>query len=47
MPPYKSGLMIRGEIREIIPIQLATGKTAILFALNDGALKLLEVDTNY
>jgi hypothetical protein len=47
MPPNESGLMIRGEIREIIPIQLATGKTAILFALNDGALKLLEVDTNY
>lgn len=47
IPPSQSGLMIRGEIRKIIPIKLATGKNAILVATNNDTLKLLETDSAF
>jgi enediyne biosynthesis protein E4 len=44
IPPSESGLMVRGEVRRIIPIKLATGKNALLFGINNSALKLIEID---
>jgi hypothetical protein len=44
IPPSESGLMVRGEVRRIIPIKLATGKNALLFGINDSGLKLIEME---
>ncbi len=43
VPPSESGLMVKGEVRHIVPIKLASGKQALLFGLNSGKLKLLEI----
>ncbi len=43
VPPSESGLMIKGEVRCIVPIKLASGKNALLFAINGSALKLIEI----
>jgi hypothetical protein len=47
VPPSESGLMVKGEVRFIIPIKLATGKHALLFGINDSGLKLIQIDGNY
>jgi hypothetical protein len=44
IPPAESGLLVRGEVRAIGKIKLATGKEGLLFAINNGFLKLLEID---
>ncbi len=43
VPPSESGLMIKGEVRHIIPIKLVTGKIALLVGINDSSLKLFEI----
>ena len=40
--PAQSNLLIKGEVKAIEKIKLASGKEAFLFAINDGALKLIE-----
>jgi hypothetical protein len=42
--PYESGLMVKGEIRHIIPVKLVNGKNALLFGINSSALKLIEIE---
>lgn len=42
IPPAQSNLLIKGEVKAIERIKLASGKVAFLFAINDGALKLIE-----
>jgi enediyne biosynthesis protein E4 len=42
VPPAESTLMIKGEVKAIRKIKLASGKDAFLFALNNDSLKLLE-----
>jgi hypothetical protein len=42
IPPSESKLMIRGEVKAIRKIKLASGKDAYLFAINNEALKLIE-----
>ena len=44
VPPSESGLMVKGEVRRILPIKLATGKNALLFGINDSGLKLIEMN---
>ena len=46
VPPSESGLMVKGEIRRIIPIQLSNGKHALLFGINNSGLKLIEINSN-
>jgi hypothetical protein len=46
VPPAESTLIIRGEVKAIGKIKLASGKDALLFAINKGALKLIELDLN-
>ncbi|MDF9797793.1 hypothetical protein OKW21_003056 [Catalinimonas alkaloidigena] len=40
--PAKSGLFVRGEVKQIKFITLANGKKALLFAINNGNLRLIE-----
>jgi hypothetical protein len=42
IPPAQSNLLIKGEVKAIEKIKLASGKEAVLFAINNGALKLLK-----
>ena len=44
VPPSESGLMVKGEVRRILPIKLATGKNALLFGINNSGLKLIEIE---
>jgi enediyne biosynthesis protein E4 len=44
LEPSDSHLMVRGEVKAIGKIKLATGKNALLFALNNDALKLIRLD---
>ncbi len=44
VPPSESGLMVKGEVRHIVPLKLATGKRALLFGINGRELKLIEMD---
>jgi hypothetical protein len=44
LPPAESGLCVRGEVKAIGKIKLASGKEGLLFAINNGYLKLLEVN---
>ena len=46
VPPSESGLMVKGEIRRIIPIQLSNGKHALLFGISNSGLKLIEINSN-
>jgi hypothetical protein len=41
IPPPESTLMIRGEVKAIRAIRLASGETAYLFAINNDSLKLI------
>jgi len=47
VPPAESGLMVKGEVRHIIPIKLVTGKYALLFGINSNGLKLIEIDGDH
>jgi hypothetical protein len=47
VPPAESGLMVKGEVRHIIPIKLVTGKHALLFGINGSQLKLIEIDGDH
>jgi len=47
VPPSESGLMVKGEVRRILPIKLAGGKNALLFGINGSGLKLLEMNGNH
>jgi hypothetical protein len=42
VPPSESTLMIKGEVKAIRKIKLASGKEAFLFAINNDSLKLIE-----
>jgi len=42
VPPEESTLMIKGEVKVIRKIRLASGKDASLFAINSDSLKLIE-----
>jgi hypothetical protein len=42
IPPPESSLMIKGEVKVISKIKLATGYDAFLFAINNDSLKLIE-----
>jgi hypothetical protein len=42
IPPSESSLMIRGEVKAIERIGLASGKEGYLFAINNDSLRLLE-----
>jgi hypothetical protein len=44
VPPSESGLMVKGEVRNILPIRLASGKQGLLFGLNSDNLKLIEIN---
>jgi hypothetical protein len=42
VPPSESNLMVKGEVKAIRKIKLASGKDAFLFAINNDSLKLIE-----
>ena len=42
VPPAESALMIKGEVKVIRKIKLASGNEALLFAINNDSLKLIE-----
>jgi hypothetical protein len=44
IPPAESGLCVRGEVKAIGKIKLESGKEGLLFAINNGSLKLIEVN---
>lgn len=46
IPPEESSLLIKGEVKAIRKIRLASGKDAFLFAINNDSLKLVELDLN-
>ena len=46
VPPEESSLMIKGEVKVIRKIKLASGNDALLFAINNDSLKLLEFKLN-
>ncbi len=46
IPPSESGLAVRGEVRAIGKIKLASGKDGFLFAINNDSLKLIELHLN-
>jgi len=45
IPPAESSLMINGEVKAIREINLASGKKAYLFAINNDSLKLISAPT--
>ena len=46
VPPEESSLMIKGEVKVIRKIKLASGNDALLFAIYNDSLKLLEFKLN-
>jgi enediyne biosynthesis protein E4 len=44
--PAESGLVVKGEVKGIGKIKLASGKDGFLFAINNDSLKLIELDVN-
>jgi hypothetical protein len=46
VPPAESTLMIKGEVKVIRKIKLASGNDALLLALNNDSLRLLEFKLN-
>jgi hypothetical protein len=44
--PSESGLVVKGEVKAIRKIKLASGKDGFLFAVNNVSLKLVEFDLN-
>jgi hypothetical protein len=47
VPPTVSTLMIKGEVKNIRKIRLASGYDAFLFAINSDSLKLIEFNLNH
>ncbi len=47
VPPVESSLNIKGEVKAIGKIKLATGREAFLFAINNDSLKLIENDWSH
>ncbi len=47
VPPAESTLRIKGEVKVIREIKLASGKDAYLFAINNDSLKLIEFNLNH
>jgi hypothetical protein len=47
VPPSESTLMIKGEVKAIRKITLASGNDAFLFAINNDSLKLIEYELNH
>ena len=47
VPPAESTLMIKGEVKVIRKIKLASGKDAFLFAINNDSLKLIEFNLSH
>ena len=45
IPPSQSNFLVKGEVKVIESIKLATGKEAFLFAINNSELKLIEFDS--
>ena len=45
IPPSESGLAVKGEVKAIRKIKLASGKDGFLFAINNDSLKLIELDS--
>jgi hypothetical protein len=45
VPPAESTLHIKGEVKAIRKIKLASGNDALLFAVNNDSLKLIEFDS--
>jgi hypothetical protein len=46
IPPSESGLAVKGEVKAIGKIKLASGKDGFLFAINNDSLKLIELGFN-
>jgi hypothetical protein len=46
IPPAESNLVVKGEVKAIRKIKLASGKDAFLFAINNDSLKLIEYAIN-
>lgn len=46
IPPSESGLVVKGEVKAIGKIKLASGKDGFLFAINNDSLILVELDLN-
>jgi hypothetical protein len=46
VPPAESTLMMKGEVKVIRKIKLASGNDALLFAINNDSLRLLEFKLN-
>ena len=46
IPPSESGLIVKGEVKAIMKIKLASGKDGFLFAINNDSLKLIELERN-
>jgi len=42
VPNYQSGLYIRGEVRDIAPLKLASGLEILLFAINNDSLQIYQ-----
>lgn len=42
LPFEQSGLLLQGEVRQMLPLKMATGEKAVLIAINDGKLTLLQ-----
>ena len=42
IPPEESNLFVKGEVKAIRKIKLASGNDALLFAINNDSLKLIE-----
>jgi enediyne biosynthesis protein E4 len=47
IPPAESTLMVKGEVKAIRKIKMASGKDAYLFAINNDSLKLIEFNLNH
>jgi hypothetical protein len=43
IPPAESGIFIKGEVKAMKMIRLASGKSGLLIAFNNDALKLFEL----
>jgi len=46
VPPAESGLEVKGEVKAIGKIKLASGKDGFLFAINNDSMKLMELQVN-
>ena len=42
LPFEQSGLLLQGEVRQMLPLKMAMGEKAVLIAINEGKLTLLQ-----